>query len=625
MKLPESDPAFESLLQYLKRERAFDFTGYKRTSLMRRIRKRMQLVRVDSFDAYSEYLEAEPGEFIHLFNTILINVTSFFRDASAWESLAQEILPGVLREKEAHDPIRVWSAGCASGEEAYSVAVLLAEALGTEQFRERVKIYATDVDEEALDAARRGAYQSQELQGLPEPFLCRYFEPNGGRQVFNKDLRRSLIFGRHDLIRDAPISRIDLLVCRNVLMYFDSSTQAHIMKRFRFALVPHGYLFLGKAETLATLSESFAPIDPKSRIFRKLPSGSVREHRPLRTQEIKEEAMDHLTSRNRLKEAAFDASPVAYVVVEAGGSVALANREARRMFNLTARDIGRPLQDLEFSYRPVELRSLIDQVKAEGRPAHLHDVPWGNSPGSAIWLEVHVHPLTGEDGSALGVGIAFEEISHYRQLKAELTRANEDLEAASEELQSANEELETTNEELQSTIEELETTNEELQSTNEELETMNEELQSTNEELEAINEELRRRGAELNLANAYLEAILSSLRGGVAVVDRDLHVHIWNHRAEDLWGLRSDEVVGKHLLNLDIGLPVEQLQKPLRACLGGQSGHVEAILDATNRRGRAMRCRITVTPLAGTASEVQGAILLMEEEEGEPQKRKPVA
>jgi two-component system CheB/CheR fusion protein len=203
-------------------------------------------------------------------------------------------------------------------------------------------------------------------------------------------------------------------------------------------------------------------------------------------------------------------------------------------------------------------------------------------------------------------------VTRYQQLQADLQRSNQELETANEELQSAHEELETTNEELQSTNEELETTNEELQSTNEELETMNEELQSTNEELETINAELRERTTALDSANLFLQSILTSVRTGVVVVDRQHHVMIWNYRAEDLWGLRADEVRGKSLMSLDIGLSVRQLEVPIRRLLNGESRDEEIILDALNRRGRTIRCRVSCTPLGGDHDgAVPGVVLQM--------------
>src|SRR2546422_5780406 len=274
---PKEDAKFEHLLEYLRQSRGFDFTGYKRPSLMRRMSKRMQTVHVDRFTDYVDYLEVHPEEFAVLFNTILINVTSFFRDQPAWDFLAGSVVPRIIRNKGADDSIRIWSAGCATGEEAYAIAMLMAEALGKEGFRQRVKIYATDVDEDALATARQAGYGAKEIQPVPEEFRQKYFDVVGSRYVFNSDLRRSVIFGRHDLVQDAPMSRLDLLVCRNTLMYFNAETQGRILTRFHFALADTGYLFLGKAEMLLTRANLFLPVTPRNRVFRKADALSLRD------------------------------------------------------------------------------------------------------------------------------------------------------------------------------------------------------------------------------------------------------------------------------------------------------------------------------------------------------------
>ncbi|MGH7621484.1 MAG: CheR family methyltransferase, partial [Gemmatimonadaceae bacterium] len=248
---------FDTLLDYLKRTRGFDFTGYKRASLERRIAKRMQMVGVPGFAEYTDYLEVHPEEFSGLFNTVLINVTSFFRDQSTWEFIAQSVVPDLLSRRNGDQQIRVWSAGCASGEEAYTLAMIFAEAIGLDAFREQVKIYATDVDDEALARARQATYSAREVADVPPALLEKYFEEAEGHYLFRKDLRRHLIFGRHDLIQDAPISRVDMLVCRNTLMYFNAETQTRILTRFQFALNDHGVLFLGRAETLLTHANTF--------------------------------------------------------------------------------------------------------------------------------------------------------------------------------------------------------------------------------------------------------------------------------------------------------------------------------------------------------------------------------
>jgi two-component system CheB/CheR fusion protein len=245
------------------------------------------------------------------------------------------------------------------------------------------------------------------------------------------------------------------------------------------------------------------------------------------------------------------------------------------------------------------------------------EIEWHPHGNESRWLDLNIAPLSDSMGAILGTLITFTDVTANHRLQRELERSHQELETAYEELQSTNEELETTNEELQSTVEELETTNEELQSTNEELETMNEELQSTNEELQTINEEARDRGDQLGELNGFLESILTSLRSAVAVVDRDLQVRKWSRRAEDMWGLRSDEVVQKNFLNLDIGLPVDRLRAPIRACLAGEAEFLDLSLDATNRRGRPVQVRVSCTPLrGGVTAEPRGVILLMEETDG---------
>ncbi|MFL5240547.1 MAG: CheR family methyltransferase [Gemmataceae bacterium] len=607
---------FEALLDYLKRNRGFDFTGYKRGSLQRRIERRMEAVKTDSPIAYADYLEVHPDEFALLFNTILINVTAFFRDEPAWNHFRTQIVSRILENRGPDEPIRVWSAGCASGEEAYSVAMVLAEALDMEPFQSRVKIYGTDVDSEALNLARQAVYDRRQTAAVPDELREKYFEKQGDRLIVRKELRRSVIFGRHDIIQDAPISRLDLLVCRNTLMYFNAETQNRILDRFHFALNPGGFLFLGKAEMLIASNSEFTPEEMKLRFFLKAPgSGGARDRSWMLARPNGEASVNPLLNHVRMRDAAFDSGPVPQIVVDTNGVLSLVNHQARTAFGLSTKELGRPLHDLELSYRPADLRSCIDQVLATAQPRELADIEWRKGPESLAYLNIRFVPLLTSTNELVGVSASFLDVTRHKVMEQELHRSNAELSAASEELQSTNEELETTNEELQSTIEELETTNEELQSTNEEQETMNEELQATNEELQAINEELRERSQELNTANTFLHSILTGVRDAVVVVDRDLHIQIWNQRAENMWGLRADEVLGKPFLNLDIGLSLEQLKQPIFACLNGQPRHTENLaVQAVNRRGRSIQCVITCTPMVGRRqTEASGVILLMEE------------
>ena len=599
------EPGLEELLRFLRDSRGFDFTGYKRSSLTRRISKRMQTAGIDDYGAYLDLLQVDPDEFTELFNHILINVTSFFRDAPVWEHVAADVVPEIAARTAPEGQIRVWAAGCASGEEAYTIAMLFADHLGDKEFIERVKIYATDVDEEALATARQGTYQEKDTAGVPDRYLERFFDRANGAYSFRRDLRRSLIFGRHDLVQDAPISRTHLLTCRNTLMYLNAETQDRVMDHFRFGLLPGGYLLLGKSEMLFTRVQAFEPVNIKRRVFVKMQGGS---QRGAGRQDVGIGDPGPPGGPN----AAIESSPVAQILLNRDGEMLVINRRARESFGLSADDVGKRLQDLEISYRPVALRPALDEAYRESRPVELKGVT-ALVGQDRITFDVRVQPLS-DGGHVIGAAIAFADVSQYEQLREELESSNQELETAMEELQSTNEELETTNEELQSTNEELETTNEELQSTNEELETMNEELQSTNEELQTVNEELHERTGQLGEMNTFMDAVLGSVRLAVIVVDPDLRVEVWNRRSEDMWGLREDEVLGQPLVNLDIGLPTREVRELLERSL--RSGEdASASVAATNRRGRAITCLVTCSKLDGDGREGAGIILIDEQRE----------
>jgi two-component system CheB/CheR fusion protein len=316
-------------------------------------------------------------------------------------------------------------------------------------------------------------------------------------------------------------------------------------------------------------------------------------------------------------DAALEVGLTPQLIVSRTGRLTFANVPARALFQISRDDFGRVFTDLPVAHRPVELGAPIEQAVRERRRVPVGQGSFTPDRGDARRLDVCVTPLLSADNLAIGVSVTFEDVTRYAALQSELEGNRRDLELAYEELQSTIDELETTNEELQSANEELQTTNEELQSTNEELETMNEELQSTNEELETINDELRQRTAELNQVNEFLEAILTSLGLGVAVLDHQQRVQVWNRRAEDLWGLRSDEAVDNHFLSLDIGLPSEQLASALRSVLSGASPRETRALEAVNRRGRPIVCAATVLPLISPGAEdgasPNGAIVMMED------------
>ena len=306
-------------------------------------------------------------------------------------------------------------------------------------------------------------------------------------------------------------------------------------------------------------------------------------------------------------------SPLATVVVNADEVVAKANQRAEAQLAVSPREIGRRFTDLDLCGRVSGLRGAFDDVRRQRSPMWLHEIPFSRSAAERLYFDIQLVPLeAGADGGA-AVAIFFSDVTRYRRMTGELQAAHRQVETAYEELQSTVEELETTNEELQSTVEELETTNEELQSTVEELETTNEELQSTNDELQSMNDELRNRTSQLDQANDFLESVLGGLRTAVLVVDTELIVRAWNGRADDLWGLRSDETVGQHLLNLDIGLPTERLRPLVRGALNGSGGERQELrLEAINRRGRTVDLVVSASPMQPRGGDPTGAIVLMD-------------
>ena len=591
---------FDELLAMMRETRGSDFAGYKRSTLQRRVKRRMILLNLATFGEYKDYLELQPEEFGQLFDSLLINVTGFFRDPLAWQALRERVLPELLSAKGAKTPIRVWSAGCATGEEAYTLAIVLAEAIGHDQFRERVKIYATDLDEDALQQARAGVYDASALGDVPEKLRDIYFEPAGEKHVFRRDLRRQVIFGRNDLTHDAPISRVDLLVARNTLMYFNAEAQANVVRRFHFALSYPGYLFLGKAEMLLNHTDDFQPVDLRKRLFRKVSPTALTDVGPA---ESRSEAASREPAWKQLDGAALSSGPVVQLAVDLADKLKVANAAAESLFNLRPRDLGRSFSELEVSYRPAELRSRIEQVKTELRPRELHDVEWLRSgSGDPSYYDVAIVPLFGAPGDLIGVGVSFVDVTRYRRVRDELAYANTELERAYEELQSLNEELETTNEELQST--------------NEELETMNEELQSTNDELQVINDELRGRTEELAHTNGCLGSVLRSLGSAVIVLTEELRVRVWSAGAEDLWGLRPDEAQSRDFLALDIGLPAADLAPWLRQVLGRTRTSTSDV-TAVNRRGKTVELRVAASPMRTEDGVVTGIILVIDTDDPE--------
>lgn len=401
------DPVFEAILEDVERSRRIDLRCYKRSSLMRRLRQRMQIVGVSRLEAYRAYLAENSGEVNELFNTVLINVTRFFRDPWVWEYLATAQLPGLAAGRAGDGPIRAWCAGCASGEEVYTLAMLLAEVVGTDGYARRVRIYATDVDEHALEQARQGVYSARDLEPVPERLRERYFEPHNGQFVFNQELRRAMVFGRHDLCQNAPISRLDLLVCRNTLMYLTAEAQERVLGRLHFALNDSGLIVLGRAEMLLTHSNLFTPADLGSRVFQKVPRATGRDGRTVLPAAL------HPRTRGRqelesLRSLALESSPAAQVVLDDRARLALASARARSLLNLRGADLNRPLRELTHTGLPIAVVEQIEQACRHSRPFGWSGSLQRSDPAGLLRLELT--PLRDELGVPRGASLVFERV-----------------------------------------------------------------------------------------------------------------------------------------------------------------------------------------------------------------------
>ena len=549
---------------------------------------------------YVDLLEVRPAEFPILLDLLFSDQQAFVEGTDLWNYLENKIIPSILA---ADQPVRTWCVGCKTGYEAYVLAMLLCERMDLSDFQKRVKIFVTDIDEDTLSIGRQAGYDKAVLDTMPQRLANKYFINVGNRYQLQNEVRRVVIFGKHDVLTDPHISKMDLVVCFNVLPYFDAEKQKRIIcDKLRVALKPKGYLLIGNGESINAEYGLLACGPGAFLKTRDTVYGGPRwtEH---------PEYMGTESGRHdRLHEFAFDNSPTAHIVLDDQGAVALVNAQARIRFGLSGPDIGRPLRDLEISYRPAELRSLIEEAMRQSS-AVSQQCSRVNSSGQQEHFDVLVRQVDDSELDVHGVSVQYVDVTTAKAMKLALVGLNQQLQTANEELQSAHEELETANEELQSTNEELETTNEELQSTNEELETINEELQSTNSELESTNSQQRLLSSGMNRTNELLEAVLGSMRSAVIVLNANLQVLIWNRRASDLWGLRFEEVFDQNFFGLDIGLPVDQLVAPLRQFQGSDKKMTELSLSGRTRTGKDLRCDIRLTRVSLTQSD--GIVLII--------------
>ncbi len=617
----------EQVIDKIRDARNFDFRNYKRATVRRRVERRMADRRCRTMSDYVALLDHSPEEYDALLSSLFIKVTSFFRDPDTWDALVRKAFPEILAAKSPGDEIRIWSVGCATGEEAYSAAMLLSEELGPKIQSFQAKVFGTDVDEGAVAHARRGVYGPAAVEDLSKERLARFFSRAPSGYAISKDLRRLVVFGVNNLVSDAPISRIDLLLCRNVFIYVDAALQKRVLSRFHYALRHGGFLVLGKSELIPFAGKIFDPVDLPRRMYRRgNRTAAVNEEGLLAKLEQDDVARAMRQSRQEvggspdLHRDALQSIPVPVIGTSLEGAVQLWNAAAARLWRRAEPEVrGQKLTALALPGIPadllVEKTALVREGKAERQGAD------GTMAGPEGPLHVRVEVAASSSGAAGLSGLVYTVIettplraaeAELGQARVERERAVEDVQSANQALQASNEEMETTNEELQSANEELQTTNEELQSANEELETTNEELQSTNAELDATNRELAHRTEELHLLGFYQRTIIRSLSAAVAVVNPQGRVTLWNLAAERLLGLTEGEALGQLLWTLHVPLVGRALLGRIRKNLSRRLAlRVEDLTWERPGGGRG-HAALAVVPLVHEDREL-GAVIILED------------
>lgn len=533
-----------------------DFSGYKENTLIRRIQRRMQVMQIDTVSAYIERLRHEPDQLRLLFRELLIGVTQFFRDAPAFDALAEKAVPRLLAECAAGEQIRAWVVGCATGEEAYSIAILLHEAAARRAGAPQIAVFATDLDDRAVAAARTGRYPKATVQGLPPERLAKWFIDDGDHYRVVPQIRESCIFSVHSLIKDPPFSRLDLISCRNLLIYLNKPLQERLAPIFHYALLPGGVLFLGPAENLPRQAGLFAVLDGKHRIFARrevaspaLPSLPARREggRSRRTGVRGGQAAPDSRNIRRLVEKYAPA----YVVIDEHREVVQFSEQIGRylgpapgaaslnFLSLVRREL-RPaargaIRDA-ISGRQRVVREKIP-LEEDGQEATLivEPIP-GAAERSGLYLVAfqELERSAGADGAGADVDRAPAEADD-----AGTGVAGQDRLVEQARLRAAIEQAETANEELRSANEEYQSVNEELQSTNEELETAKEEAQSINEELQIVNAELNGKAEALLQANSDLQNLLENTQIATLFLGEDLSVRNFTPAATAVFRLRD--------------------------------------------------------------------------------------
>ena len=555
----------------LRTRTGHDFSGYKDKTVARRVQRRMQVLQIDEVPDFIERLRKQPQELDALLQDLLIGVTNFFRDPPAFEALEREVIPKLFEGKGPDDTVRVWVPGCSTGEEAYSIAILLREHMPKAHSAPRLQIFASDIDEQSLQIARVGRFPSTIAADVPPARLERYFVREDGTYRIASDLREICLFSSHNLLRDAPFSKLDLIACRNLLIYLSPELQNRLVPLFHYALNDGGFLFLGSSENVTRHSRLFSTVDKPHRIFlrrpqieRRLPEFPLTAPDGRRGQLATKPrgAADHEPLQTLAERQLLDRYSPAYVVINGDGELLHGSARTGKYLELPS---GAPRIDVFSMARPglrPDLRAAVHKAASSGQIAVQKNVTVGTNGGRQT-IDLTVHPLRIAAGADPIYMVVFQDLGGIKlPSESDPADSTEELESASlrqlemelratrERLQTTTEELESSNEELKSGNEELSSMNEELQSANEELETSKEELQSINEELQTVNAELNARVEELSRANSDIANLLESTQIATVFLDRNLAIKSFTPAAKDLF----------HLVESDTGRPITHVR-----------------------------------------------------------------
>jgi two-component system, chemotaxis family, CheB/CheR fusion protein len=565
----------------LRHRLGHDFSQYKRSTMLRRIQRRMQVVGASTSADYLERLHNDASESELLFRDLLINVTCFFRDAEAFDFLRREVIPELLKEKGAGDTVRIWAPGCSSGEEAYSIAILIAEAMSRLRTRPTVQIFATDIDEQMLQKARAASYPHSAVRDVPLELLDRYFFAQEDDYVLTPAIRDMVRVSNHNLIKDPPFSRVDMMVCRNLLIYLNVALQQRLVPVFHYALRPQGWLFLGSAENIAARNDLFDTVEPAARVYRR--RGGFRQSvaMPLLSQTLVHSSLGREGVERQRHTALVDRVDAtlrrimeryapAHVVVNLDNDIIRSSSRTGKYLELAEGVPSTKVTDLAKRGLRSAVRSVLEGARGTRKRSVKRDVRIdGGDDEAVLTVDVIADPLNEEE-----ILLVFQDVAANRRDVEEDDDVNVDGYSDEDRIKYLEDELDETRSKLRTTVEELETSNEELKSSNEEMMSMNEELQSSNEELATVNEELKNKVDQLARANSDLQNFIESTQVPTIFLDAKMRIRsftpatktLFRFQEQDKGRLLSDVVarvdhgqinaLGRQVL--ESGEPVEQ-------------------------------------------------------------------